>query len=134
MVGSSHVMLPQGLQEHLGSEAARGVESFQTCRQKIAKMVNSNTFEYAAGMVILANMIVIGIEAQESLNLDQLEFAEYTWPWFAERLFLLIYSALDLSLFGFPLSGLQSQVVTAKRYFIGHAERELCHLLSGLSG
>ncbi|CAE7345845.1 Ide [Symbiodinium natans] len=85
-------LVEKGLQEHLGSEAARGVESFQTCRQKIAKMVNSNTFEYAAGMVILANMIVIGIEAQESLNLDQLEFAEYTWPWFAERLFLLIYS------------------------------------------
>lgn len=47
-------------------------------------------FEYAAGFVILANLVVIGVEAQLSLSMDS-EFPDLSWPWWMERIFLLIY-------------------------------------------
>ena len=55
-------------------------------------MVHSQMFEYAAGFVILANLVVIGIEAQLSLSMDS-EFPELSWPWWMERIFLLVYCA-----------------------------------------
>ena len=79
----------QGLQDHLAANAARGVK---TLREKIAVMVHSQMFEYAAGFVILANLVVIGIEAQLSLSMDS-EFPELSWPWWMERIFLLVYCA-----------------------------------------
>eukprot|EP00439_Symbiodinium_sp_Y106_P042471 s1244_g5.t1 len=80
-------LVEQGLQDHLAANAARGVK---TLREKIAVMVHSQMFEYAAGFVILANLVVIGIEAQLSLSMDS-EFPELSWPWWMERIFLLVY-------------------------------------------
>lgn len=80
-------LVEQGLQDHLAANAARGVK---TLREKIAVMVHSQMFEYAAGFVILANLVVIGVEAQLSLSMDS-EFPDLSWPWWMERIFLLIY-------------------------------------------
>ena len=73
---------------------AKSSQRVLSMHEKIASMVNSSAFEYAAGFVILANLVVIGIEAQLSIDMVPMEFPPLSWPWWLERIFLLIYCAL----------------------------------------
>ncbi|CAE7735285.1 Catsper1 [Symbiodinium pilosum] len=80
-------LVEQGLNDHMAKSSQRVL----SMHEKIASMVNSSAFEYAAGFVILANLVVIGIEAQLSIDMVPMEFPPLSWPWWLERIFLLIY-------------------------------------------
>lgn len=55
--------------------------------QLLTRIVESNNFEFATGMIILANLVIIGAEAEMTVqNMDT------SWARFAELSFLVVYT------------------------------------------
>ncbi|CAK9044135.1 unnamed protein product [Durusdinium trenchii] len=57
-------------------------------RRALYKFVNSKWFEYVTGTIIMANMIMIGVETEASLYADE----DLEWSGWVERAFLGVYT------------------------------------------
>ena len=57
-------------------------------RRLLSEFVDSEIFEYLTGIIILANIITIGVEAELSLSVD----AEVSWATTVEQVFLVLYT------------------------------------------
>lgn len=93
------------LDQEMHNEAHKDQTTWGKRRRILSEFVDSEFFEYLTGIIILANIITIGVEAELSLSVD----AEVSWATTVEQVFLVLYSLeLVMRLAGgewFPGSG-----------------------------
>lgn len=76
------------LDQETHNEAHKDQSAWGKRRRILSEFVDSEFFEYLTGLIILANIITIGVEAELSLSVD----AEVSWATTVEQVFLVIYS------------------------------------------
>ena len=76
------------LDQEMHNEAHKDQTTWGKRRRILSEFVDSEFFEYLTGIIILANIITIGVEAELSLSVD----AEVSWATTVEQVFLVLYS------------------------------------------
>ncbi|CAJ1435624.1 unnamed protein product, partial [Effrenium voratum] len=80
-------LVTEVMMDHSEPAHLTGNGLWQEGRRVLYKFVNSRSFDYVAGVIIMLNMVMIGVEAELSLHDPHVR-----WAAWVERAFLAVYA------------------------------------------